>query len=107
MITIEVRDDKHLQELVESTKEDGNLVLDFYKDNCRPCSMVAQMLDNVDAPDVVVAKVKLENMPEAFAEFGVMSTPTLVRVDKGEVINKHIGFLVEDQFKAFSKKEEV
>lgn len=57
------------------------VVVDFYKDNCAPCSMQSKVFNGLtlqDPASVMIVKIKLEDFgPEYFAECGVRSLPSL------------------------------
>lgn len=92
-----------LKELISTTPE--AFLVDFYKDDCRPCKMLALSLKNYQTNNsdaLVIHKVRLEDIgEEAFHEFGVMSTPTLVLFKDHEEQKRHSGFLDPKQLQAF------
>ena len=76
-----------------ATKSDKLVLLDFYADWCGPCRMVSPIVDEIarENPDIVVAKINVDNEPELAKEFSVYSIPTLVVMQHGEIINKSSG----------------
>lgn len=76
------------------TEAEGRLVLvDFYADWCRPCRLLAPVLEELERehPVLVVAKVDGEANPKLMAGFEVMSFPTLVLFDQGVVTRQIVG----------------
>ena len=69
------------------------MLLDFWASWCGPCRMVAPTLDEIAAErqDIKVGKINVDEEPELTAQFRVMSIPTLVVMEKGEVKNKAVG----------------
>ena len=69
------------------------VLLDFYADWCGPCRMVSPLVDEIadEHPEFVVAKINVDEEPQLAARFGVMSIPTLVVMEKGQVIGQSAG----------------
>lgn len=78
----------------EVRKTDKKVLVDFYADWCGPCKMMAPAIEKI-AEEVVeyakVGKVNVDDSPEIAEEFGIMSIPTLLIFENGEVIHKHVG----------------
>ena len=74
-------------------ENEGVSLLDFYADWCGPCRMVGPIVEEIAAenPDIVVAKVNVDNNPELASEFGVFSIPTMVVLKDGKVAAKSAG----------------
>ena len=72
---------------------DKPVLIDFYADWCGPCRMVAPILHEIaeERPDVIVAKINVDDEEELAMEFGVYSIPTLVVMKNGEVIKQASG----------------
>ena len=72
---------------------DKPVLLDFYADWCGPCRMVAPILHEIaeERPDIVVAKINVDDEEELAMEFGVYSIPTLVVMKNGEVVKQSSG----------------
>ena len=77
----------------EVLKSDRPVLLDFWASWCGPCRMVAPTLDEIAAErqDIKVGKINVDEEPELTAQFRVMSIPTLVVMENGEVKNKAVG----------------
>ena len=77
----------------EVLKSDRPVLLDFWASWCGPCRMVAPTLDEIAAErqDIKVGKINVDEEPELTAQFKVMSIPTLVVMEKGEIKNKAVG----------------
>ena len=72
---------------------DKKLLIDFYADWCGPCRMVSPIVDEIagERDDVVVCKVNVDENPDLSARFGVYSIPTLIVMEKGQVVNRQTG----------------
>jgi thioredoxin 1 len=65
---------------------DGPVLVDFYADWCRPCQLLAPVLDELAADragQLEVVKVDVERNPGASKTYGIQSVPTLVLFDHG------------------------
>ena len=60
---------------------------------CGPCRMVSPIVDEIaeERSDVVVGKVNGDEEIELASQFRVMSIPTLVVLQNGEVANRVVG----------------
>ena len=77
----------------EIKNSDKKVLIDFYATWCGPCQRVLPLVEELsnEHPEYVFAKVDIDDEAELAEEFDVMSVPTLIVLDKGEVVNKSIG----------------
>ena len=83
-------------------KEKGKVLVDFYANWCGPCKMLAPVLEKVES-DIKVIKVDTDEFEDLAREYGVMSIPTLVLLDKGKEIKRNIGFIDKNSLENFLK----
>lgn len=72
----------------------GKCLVDFWAPWCGPCMMVAPIVEEVAHElegKVKVGKVNIDEQPELAVRFGVMSIPTLLVVENGEVKETAVG----------------
>jgi len=70
------------------------VVADFWAPWCGPCRMVGPVLEKLasDHPDkLAVVKVNVDENPELAARYAVMSIPTVIMFNGGEVAKQLIG----------------
>lgn len=72
---------------------DKTVLVDFYADWCGPCRMVAPIVEEIAAeyPEILVAKVNVDDSVELAMRYGIVSIPTLIVVKNGEVTDRVVG----------------
>lgn len=78
------------QEVLQSEKP---VLVDFYADWCGPCKMMAPVIDEIagEVRDVKVGKLNIDENMEIAQKYGVMSIPTLIVFQNGEVQKRELG----------------
>ena len=73
---------------------DTPVVVDFWAEWCSPCKMIAPILSEIAAEQtgkITVAKLNVDENPDLAMRFNVMSIPTLLVFDKGQVAKRLVG----------------
>jgi len=71
----------------------GVALVDFWAEWCPPCQALGPVIDTVAEQfgEAVVAKVNVDESPEAAQQFGISSIPTVLLFKDGEVVKKFVG----------------
>lgn len=74
------------------------VLVDFWASWCGPCRMIAPVVEEIAAErtDVKVGKINVDEQPELSQRFGVMSIPTLLVFQGGQVKNKSVGVVPKE-----------
>jgi len=81
------------------------VLADFYADWCGPCKMMAPILETVanENPDQVILEVNVDEQEELMARYKIMSIPTLIVFENGEIVKKAIGLQPKNQLEELIK----
>ena len=70
------------------------VVVDFWAEWCGPCRMIAPALDEISGAmgdKVKIVKLNVDESPKTASKYGVMSIPTLMIVEGGEMASRQVG----------------
>ena len=91
MATVAVSDDTFAAEVLNS---DVPVLVDFWAEWSGPCKQIGPALEELSdefAGKVKIVKVNIDENPNAPAQFGVRSIPTLFMFKGGEVVSNKVG----------------
>ena len=90
MAAIDINKNNFHEEVMNSDKK---VLLDFWAPWCAPCRMVVPLVEEIakERPDIKVGKINVDEQMELASQFGVMSIPTLVVMEKGQILSKSMG----------------
>ena len=85
------------EENFDSTISKGIAVIDFTAPWCGPCKMLSPIIDKIaeNNPDIIVAKVDIDQSPAITLRYNVMSIPTILIFKDGEPKEQTVGVVSE------------
>ena len=72
---------------------DKPILIDFWAEWCTPCKMIAPILAELakEQTSIQIAKLDVDSNPEIAMRFNVMSIPTLLVIQDGEIKKRLVG----------------
>jgi len=93
-------DDSSFDQMV--LRADKPVLVDFWATWCRPCLMVAPILDELAeeySDKISIARMEVDQNPKTAARYGIMSIPTLLIFKEGEPVSHIVGFRPKEELK--------
>ena len=93
---IEVTDATFDSEVLES---ETPVLVDFWAPWCGPCKMLMPVVQQLASENdgVKVVKINIDDSQNCATQFGVSSIPTLMVVNKGDVVDRFVGVQSKDR----------
>ena len=93
MTTNKITDSSFEQDVLKSQKP---VLVDYWAEWCGPCKQIGPSLEEISeemSEKVIVAKLNIDENPQAAGKYGVKGIPTLMLFKDGEIISTKVGAL--------------
>lgn len=87
--------------LPEEIPPQPQMLFYFYNEHCGHCRRVTPLIEEMRQRHDGVVMVDVRRQMSVARRFGVVGTPSLVRVDDGLVSNVHVGAISQKQLQRF------
>lgn len=81
------------------------VLVDFWAAWCGPCKMMAPIVDQVaeENDQIQVVKVNTDENQEIAKKYGIMSIPTFILFEKGQVKETTMGYMPKEELEKLFK----
>ena len=92
MATTKVTDSSFESDVLRSDKP---VIVDFWAEWCGPCKQIGPSLEEIsdERSDVIIAKINIDENPDAPTRYGVRGIPTMMMFKDGELYATKVGAL--------------
>src|SRR6201991_29507 len=101
--TYAVTDKSFAADVVEKSKA-GPVLVDFWAEWCGPCKMIGPALEELSeelGEKVTIAKLNIDDNPDAPGRYGVRGIPTMILFKGGAPAATQVGAAPKSRLKAF------
>jgi len=86
----------------------GPVLVDFWAEWCGPCKMIGPSLEEISeelGEKVTIAKLNIDENPDAPSKYGVRGIPTMILFKNGEPAATKVGAAPKSQLKGWLEGE--
>lgn len=105
MATKAITDSSFHSDVIEADKP---VLVDFWAEWCGPCKMIGPALEEISdelGEQVTIAKINIDENPDAPTRYGVRGIPTMILFKGGQVAATKVGAAPKSQLKGWLQGE--
>jgi thioredoxin 1 len=105
MATKAISDDSFQADVLDAG---GPVLVDFWAEWCGPCKMIGPSLEEISdemAGQVTIAKLNIDDNPDAPGKYGVRGIPTMILFKDGAPVATKVGAAPKGQLKGWLEGE--
>ena len=105
MATVHITDDSFATDVLGAS---GPVLVDFWAEWCGPCKMIGPSLEEISdemSGQVTIAKLNIDDNPDAPAKYGVRGIPTMILFKNGAPAATKVGAAPKSQLKGWLESE--
>lgn len=83
---------------------EGTVIVDFFATWCNPCKMQSPIIDEIAKEKegiIKVCKLNVDDAPEIAEKYDVMSIPTIIIYNKGNIKKQFIGLTSKEEIEKY------
>ena len=102
-MAVKVITEKEFDKVTTGSKK--KVIVDCYADWCGPCRMLGPIVEEVskENKEYEFYKINVDDAEEMSMKYGIMSIPTLLIFNNGELVDKSVGLLSKEELKELLK----
>jgi thioredoxin 1 len=105
MATKQITDSSFQSDVIGAS---GPVLVDFWAEWCGPCKMIGPALEEISdelGDKVTIAKINIDDNPDAPAKYGVRGIPTMILFKDGAPAATKVGAAPKSQLKGWLESE--